>query len=384
MLEPPFESAPLVDFAGIHPVEGSVGQYLQVFEASSGQIVIVYLFGDRSDAAEVAKAIESANRLCAAPHVGLVRSLGGKQQGHQAYVVYERINGIRLVEVLRRRGRLEVSEAIRIFRPLADAFDHAVAHELDGLDLRISSIRLVPEGSDADPINLLESRLAEWPDFQVRIGYEYSHPSSASAFVKSKATDRVIGEAQDDFARFAAISFGCLCCELLGGARPTFRHGRHRFIPVAGLPDSLNQVLRKMISPPFERGYADAQSFLKAFESAWEHADEKTRGALLPQHPPYARSGNNSLDDVTTGASNRKRSRAILVAILLIAAVGIGVASSPAARDIVIGRSAQFWSRINHPGATISNTEGRATEPVVVTVPPEGTAREKRVAPQPK
>jgi len=365
MLTPSADAVPIIDFSAIHAVEGSVGQYFQTFETASGCEVVVYLFGAGADPGEVARAVESANRLSAAPHAGLVRCFGGRHEGYRAYVVYEKVRGVRLVEVLRRNGRFEVPEALRILVPLAGVIDHAVTHGLEGLDLRMSSIRLVPEGADGEDPGL---RLADWPDFQVRLGYAFSHPTSSTAFFEPGAEDNDLGRAHDGFARACGMALGGLTCELLGGARPALRQGRRRFVPVAGLPDALNHVLRKMVTPPMEGGYADASSFLAAFKSAWEHADERTQGAL-PRRPPYARSGHVPVEDSPNHPAGPGRSRAILLAAVILAAAAAGIALSQTARTAFIEQSALLWNAVAQAG--IARAPKPAPEPVVVTVPPE-------------
>jgi len=371
MLTPPADENPIIDFSAIHPVEGSAGQYFQTIETSSGGGVIVHLFGGGADPGEVARAIDSANRLSEAPHAGLVRCFGGRQEGYRAYVVYEKVGGVRLVEVLRRCGRLEVPEALRILVPLAGVIDHAVAHGLEGVDLRISSIRLVAEGDDAAQIDDPGRRLADWPDFHVRLGYAFSHPTSAAAFFQPGEQGSDHGRANAGFARACGMALGGLTCELLGGARPAVRQGRRRFVPVAGLPDALNHVLRKMVTPPPEGGYADAHSFLTAFKTAWEHADERTQGAL-PQKPPYARSGHAPVEDLPKRSSGPHRSRAVLIAALLLAAAVASIALSQTARNALIERSALLWSAVAQAG--IPRPPEPAPEPVVVTVPPAEAA----------
>lgn len=151
---------------------------------------------------------------------------------------------ITALRLLRARGAVKPSEAVRLLMPAAKALDHLEDRFSEGAAIGLASIGISFSG-DFDEKIVLRCPVSEWPSFTVAVnvlGLDALLEGGDTGTVASMATQMVGGVAFDSgspglgAARLAAMFY-----ELIGGT-PSLRQG---FAPLPRLTEEANLLFRE-------------------------------------------------------------------------------------------------------------------------------------------
>ncbi len=115
----------------------------------------------------------------APPHPGLVRLLDFSRWRGSEYLTAEWIEGRPLLDLLRRRGAVPLSGALRLASQVAAVTDHARAHGLPTLDLAPRAVLIAP-GESLSPAaweQTLDAPPEHWPTFTLKITPRFFAPA---------------------------------------------------------------------------------------------------------------------------------------------------------------------------------------------------------------
>ena len=117
--------------------------------APSGEIVALKLLDQRvtENARQLQRFQREARTACRLHHPNIVQAYDFGADGRQHYIAMEYVEGEDLAELLKRRGRLPESEALRIIGPIAQALHKAHARGLIHRDVKPGNILLGRDGS---------------------------------------------------------------------------------------------------------------------------------------------------------------------------------------------------------------------------------------------
>lgn len=202
-------------------------------------------------------------RVQAVPHPNLIRLLALRPRGDGgALLASEWIQGMSLLNVLRRRRALTPREALRLLLPpAAAAVDHARKSGLPGVDLDPRPILLAFAGPAPANEAPLDARLETWPPFVLKASPQLTSPGDPNA------TDPALtpGESGSPVPALAALACELLGHPLSGGAeRPGPRRGRTL---IACLGDAGNEVLAQGLSASDAR-FPSAVEFVQTLARA--------------------------------------------------------------------------------------------------------------------
>lgn len=269
-----------------------------------GQPVAVKVFDARVTAdAEICRQVERTLQiLSAAPHENLIEPLVFRNDGAgRRFVVLEWMEGFTLLAVLRARGVLTLREALGLLKPLAAGFDHAKQHGLTRLELSLHQILVhFPGGFEGEQQreHTLHVPLAEWPRFKVALGTLPLERLAADGDetlvdVQTRVPSPASGSTRQTSGLPTPASeitgLGYLVYELLGGAPPAVQPEASqtgaRYVPLAGLTEAGNTVLRRAVMPVAGApSFLTAQDFYEALDSTLDF--ETARPATTRSVPP--------------------------------------------------------------------------------------------------
>jgi serine/threonine protein kinase/TPR repeat protein len=196
-----------------------------------------------------------------------------------AFLVLEWIEGPALLDLLRSRRALPGSEARLLLLPLADAFDELRRADLMCPDIAAHAIFL-PGADIALPVS-------EWPSCQPKFlplttaGSGSASPDAtmvASAFALMKAKGAFVGNPSTAYV-YAVAS---LAYEMLGGVKAGGSSGA--YVPIPGLSEQGNAVLRRALTPG--QNYGSARAFVEDMADEVSVIAQPAVRAPTPTPPP--------------------------------------------------------------------------------------------------
>ena len=249
------------------------GRVSQVFQASDsmrgGKLVALRLLRANAQEApeELTRLRDDFSRLRASPHQHLLAPLAIGRHGHRPYLVLEWVSGFTLVNLLRRRGRLKLREALLLMRQAAGAADHALSIGLERLELGARDVLMhFPAATVAgvghnEPVSL-ETRMGEaitdWPAFSAKLNALNISPDAAANDVATGGGDLTMVPAprltgRDTQSSILGLQAGgyltalaTLIYELLNGA-PPHTGSAAAYVSLGALNEAANGVLHQAL-----------------------------------------------------------------------------------------------------------------------------------------
>ncbi len=217
-------------------------------------------------------------RLRAAPHPRLIEVFALDQARGYHFMATEWIEGFTIVDLLRRRGRLELPEALRLLEDASDAAAHGSANGLHRLELAPHQILVhFPAGFGGDKARairaIIDRPLTQWPGFGLKIdavapardmGRTPTWAGAATLVPSSRQPGR---DTQSSIRGLVEGSYfyalGALLYETLNGTAPPRNPADGREVPpLPMLGEEGNDLLQRALSanPGFrnEREFFDA------------------------------------------------------------------------------------------------------------------------------
>ena len=194
----------------------------------------------------------AVERLRNAPHSMLRAIYSLETAGGRAILVEENIVGPSLQDVLRSRGILTASEAVRLASLLAPLADHASANRLEYVDFSLLGIHFVAgdsETSQGQP-DLLKQPLTDFEHLEPKVnGIDFSFTPPQATTLTDFGTQLQHGGGAGPRSSYVR-SLSLLVYELLGGPR-TRVETTGRYKPIAALTQEGNAVLRRGLVDEF-------------------------------------------------------------------------------------------------------------------------------------
>ncbi len=246
---------------------GGMGVVYEGFDASLGRPVAIKRLREelRWDPKETARFLAEARLVARLKHPNIVEVYAVVDEGGELFVVFERVEGTTLDDLLHREKRLRLQRARDLFRgvcaALGDAHRHAVIHR----DLKPANIMIESSGR------------ARVMDFGIARSVEDA---------VSRVTRTVSGtplymapEQEQGVARRESDLFAAAVClyEAVTGRRPFEGAGlttaklRKSFTPASAVvgkaSPGLDEFFSRALEPDPEKRFATADEFLRALES---------------------------------------------------------------------------------------------------------------------
>jgi len=193
--------------------EGGMATVLLAHDTELDRRVAVKLLAERfADDEEVRRRFLREGRLAARlTHPNVVGVFDAGEQGGRPYIVMEHVDGETLADVVRRRGRLDPAEAVRIALQACAGLEHAHAHGLVHRDVKPQNLLLTRDGT----VKVADFGIARAAD-GTQVTAVGTILGTAAYLAPEQATGGDVGPAADVYA------LGAVLYELLAG-RPPFR-----------------------------------------------------------------------------------------------------------------------------------------------------------------
>lgn len=270
----------LAELAG----EGTNGRVFRALDrqAGGGLVAVKILHGDvLASSAERRRLEGELDKLRDAAHPNLLAFQGLQESADTSFLVGEWVHGFTLVDLLRSRGKLPLSETLRLLAQVATVADHARERDLRRLELSLHQMMAAfeePAGGRLEARAALTTSLDQWPPFLLKLdalgitreaGDSVTWGGDRTLMPPALGRDtqtsiRGLVEGSDLFA------LGLMAYELLNGAPPAHHQrggGREaRYVALPALNEAANLVLRRALSP--NPGFAGNVDFFQALVEA--------------------------------------------------------------------------------------------------------------------
>ncbi|HEY6065874.1 MAG TPA: serine/threonine-protein kinase, partial [Thermoanaerobaculia bacterium] len=204
---------------------GGMGEVYRAFDTRLGREVAVKTLPEAfaGDPERLARFEREARMLAALNHPGIAAIYGLEEAGATRFIVMELVPGETLSEKLS-RGPLNLDEALKIARQIADALEAAHERGIVHRDLKPANVKVTPEGR----VKVLDLGLAKAfdtkatgsePDLSLSptIVSEGTQPGVILGTAEFMSPEQARGKPVDK--RTDIWSFGCVLYELLTGRR---------------------------------------------------------------------------------------------------------------------------------------------------------------------
>ncbi|HEY5893236.1 MAG TPA: protein kinase [Chthoniobacterales bacterium] len=254
------------------------GNLYDAEDCMTGEIVRLRSLPDAQPSEEVTQLAAIVEKLAANPHANLIRPIAVSTAIHERFLVFEKFDGIRVVDVLRKRRELGLSETLLILGQAASAIDHAISLDLGGLQLSIEALQISferPEGRERLQ-TLLGERIDSWPPFRVKID-PFGSLIDAGAMATIGGTLfngrnflTESGGAPGSLRREYIGKLARVAYELVGGIRPQATGGVRRYVPEASLSEAGNAILKRALIDQDSEPFSSATEFVTALRQTLE------------------------------------------------------------------------------------------------------------------
>jgi eukaryotic-like serine/threonine-protein kinase len=254
-----------------------------------GGMGVVYLVHDRKHDRKIAlktllpqyaankraigRFVREVNAVRKLDHPGIIKILDARQYKDLLYYTMEYVEGVRLRDYMRKRGKLGLGSTVRILSLLAKALEHA--HEVTiHRDLSPENVMLMSNAT----VKLLDFGLAKLevpndPCFTMvganlgRIQYKAPEQHQDASHVDKRA----------DIYPLGVMFFEMLVGRLPRGYEPVTEQ-------VPSLPGECDEFLRKAMAPNPDDRFSDAGAFRAALKNLYEVSKSGVRPVVRPSH----------------------------------------------------------------------------------------------------
>lgn len=268
--------------------EGGAGEVWRAHDEKLDREVAVKLLGTAADEAFRERFTSEARRAAAVAHPNVVTVFDEGREGRDAYMVMEYVRGRTLRDVIADRGPLPPHEVSRIVAQIAAALDAAHGSGLVHCDVKPANVILDASGT------------AKLTDFGVARAARDPAEHELIATPRYIAPERIEGKPATPESDVYGL--GLVAYELLAG-RPAFegvetedllRMRLEDGVPSLrgvrlGVPDAVDEVIRKALARQPSRRYGSAGEFARALATASERG-EQTQPLGVPVPRPLRRS----------------------------------------------------------------------------------------------
>jgi serine/threonine protein kinase len=262
------------------------------------------------------------------PNIIQVSDFGTAPTG-EPYLVMEYLDGEDLEQRLARVGRLPLDSAVSIVKQLASALAVTHAESIVHRDLKPANVFLVKVPGHTDFVKVVDFGIS-------KVLKASAAKLTAAAMVvgtpEYMAPEQAAGKVDQIDHRSDQWSLACIAWHMLVGQQPFFGPDVNTILrqvmegepPPLGpklaalLPVEIDSVLRRALSKRQQDRYPTITAFARAFEAA------AASQPPAPTRPPVAAAPGKS--DAPRARGGERRRWGWLVAIVLAAAVGVGVA----------------------------------------------------------
>jgi Leucine-rich repeat (LRR) protein len=291
-------------------------------------------------------------------HPNVVRTFQVGEDGGLNYLVMEYLDGETLEEVLKRRGKLPITEAVRLIHQALGGLQHLHQQDMVHRDIKPGNLMLVPsaepgeaDNTDQATVKILDVGLGRATfDEGTAVGEELTAKGDLVGTVDYMAPEQAADARRADI-RSDIYSVGCVLYQCLTGKVPfpatnvvqaVTRHAREAPKPLkaSGIvaPDALQAVLDAMLAKDPARRYATPEQAGKALEP---HLQAGGAELVTPEADPRMRPYLSWLEEqagalVAAAATAKRASRSPVgvaaialvgvAAVFLLLALGVGVA----------------------------------------------------------
>ncbi len=363
--------------------EGNAGWMFHARDrAAQREVRLVVLHSELAENSDALTQVErEVENLQKSPHPNLLAVLGIERVEHFSFFIMEWTNGFTLLDALRARQEIDASEVLTLLQQAAHGIDFALSHGLKRLDLTLNQIAIDFSGQSVTS----ETAVGAWPQFALKfnaLGLTREFATSDTWAGDQTIVGGIAAAAGDsgttNLAAKYVRSLAALVYELLGGSLPPVMLASEdsqlapRYVPLAGLPETGNEVLKRALDPA--RAFASAQDFFLALQSATAGALKKNGGASSAILKP-ARASHPAPE--STGKDFRKHLplllfSAIAAVIVVLAAIVFVFFRNSVAPKNTVARPIIGSSQTPAPAAS------SAPEPLVTPIAAPSLAPENR------
>ena len=224
------------------------------------------------DSEAIAQIEQDAVKLTALAHPNVLGVFGIENDGREAYLTLEWIDGFSLRDLLRARSELSLAEVLQLLPQAAAGIDAALTAQTALLGVTLPQLFVhfpaVPIASE----NLLRRTVETWPEFAVKFN---ALVISRDRFSLTWAGGQTIvgprnpiSDGDPDGPAQIVRELGAVVYEMLGGAPGAI--GRARYTPLASVGEAGNEILRRAIVSP--ESFESAADFARVFAAPPEAA----------------------------------------------------------------------------------------------------------------
>ena len=223
-----------------------------------------------------------AEELRSLAHPNILKVLSIERAGEASFILTEWIDGFSLLELLRCRQELNADETVLLVGQIAAGVDAAISRGLRHLDFSLNQILVHFPGNEKEAEghtgNHIEAHVDRWPQFLIKVNalgitreFATSDTWAGGQTMVADLTAAAPDQA-DDPSRLCVKSLAGIVYELLGGAPFSAKlgsigsHVATRYVPVAALPESGNQVVKRALDP--HHSFATADEFCQALKAS--------------------------------------------------------------------------------------------------------------------
>jgi len=250
---------------------GGMGVVYEATDHSLGRTVAIKKMSDTVAGlgeAQRRKFIQEARTVASLHHRGIVDIYDILEEQDAVYLVFEFVRGKTAHELLGSQGRLKLSQAISILRPVCKALEFAHSKGFVHRDIKPMNI-IVEEDGEAKLMDFGIARLLTGPDGKPDI-QKTQTVLGTPVYMAPECWQGVVRKESDVY------SLGVTLYELVTGALP-FKiptdWGAHRTVEPASrttpsLPAALDAVLERALDPDPDKRIRSAADFLARLEAA--------------------------------------------------------------------------------------------------------------------
>ncbi|MCA1581510.1 MAG: protein kinase [Acidobacteria bacterium] len=297
---------------------GGMGEVYRANDTRLGREVAIKILPEifAEEEGRLARFEREARLLASINHPGLAAIYGLEQAGPMRYIVMELVPGETLAEQLA-RGPLAMPDALRLARQIAEALEAAHEKGIVHRDLKPANIKVTPDGK----VKVLDLGLAKAMDSKIETGdtsrsptmlLDQTRPGVILGTAEFMSPEQARGKAVDK--RTDIWAFGCVLYEMLTGWR-IFQGETISDVLAAILTAEPDWSRLPKQTPPRVRDL-----LVRCLK---KDANERLRDigdARLELEPGIE----TASGEVAADKPRRERSRAAIIAVALLALVGIG------------------------------------------------------------